>query len=667
MHAPLTSRRVTDRQNTPWFNDELRVAKVKRRKLERKWNQSRLEIDHQILRDHCKFYMKVISDAKKTFHRTRIAQCDNKKLFQVVNTLIKGPQNATLPAHVDETVMAQSFSDYFHTKIKTIRDELDETVNAIQLSDCHPRCDSSLATFDVVTEDEMDKFITESPSKSCSMDPIPTTLLKSVTPAILPILTEIINTSMTSGIVPETFKRALITPLIKKATLDSECLKNYRPISNLSFLSKLLERVVAKQLHSYLHRHTLYDKMQSAYRQGHSTETALLRVKNDLLLALDERKDVALIMLDLSAAFDTIDHTILLDRLQYSFGIKDTVLSWFASYITSRSQSVAINSHSSRPRLLEYGVPQGSVLGPVLFSLYMSPLSQIMIDHGVRYMLYADDSQLYMSLDKDSSSTTITRLENCVSDIRQWMQLNKLKLNDAKTEVIHFASKYRLPQPFHGVTVGNNSIAPSRTVKNLGVFLDSTLTMSRQVSGIVSSASMAIRNIGKVRRYLDITTTERLVHAFVSSRLDYCNSLMYGIQDYELSRLQRVQNSAARVVTLAKKKQHITPMLYKLHWLPVKQRIEFKIALITFKALNDLGPLYLKELVSLYTPGRPLRSADKQLLVTPTVNTLTYGARSYASAAPRVWNTLPFDLRNSCNLNTFKTKLKTHLFKLNFG
>ncbi len=282
----------------------------------------------------------------------------------------------------------------------------------------------------------------KSSTTSCELDPIPTSLLKQSVDDILPVITEIINTLLSQSTVPTSYRNAIVRPLLKKPGLDCEILKNYRPVSNLPYISKILEKVVASRLEEHLKSSSLYDDVQSAYRNGHSTETALLRVHHDLTVALDKNCCAVLLMLDLSAAFDTIDHPILLKRLEHSFGIKDSALSWFSSYLKDRTQCVAIDSDQSESITLNFGVPQGSVLGPRLYCMFSKPIGEICKRHNMIYHFYADDSQIYLVVEPSDNWTNIAaRLEDCIADISSWMKVNLLKLNQDKTELIIFSPK----------------------------------------------------------------------------------------------------------------------------------------------------------------------------------------------------------------------------------
>ncbi len=212
------------------------------------------------------------------------------------------------------------------------------------------------------------------------------------------------NRSLSSGIVPTTLKAAVIKPLLKKTTLDPEVLNNFRPISNLPFISKVLERIVASQLIDHLSHNSLCDPFQSGFRSLHSTETALTKVTNDLLLALDSNSSSLLILLDLSAAFDTVDHNILLDRLSNYIGIHGTALSWLKSYLSDRRHCVSYKNTTSESSSVQFGVPQGSVLGPLLSGIYLLPLGEIFRRFGINYHCYADDTQIYIPVTPDDHS-----------------------------------------------------------------------------------------------------------------------------------------------------------------------------------------------------------------------------------------------------------------------
>ncbi|XP_072037136.1 uncharacterized protein [Amphiura filiformis] len=195
------------------------------------------------------------------------------------------------------------------------------------------------------------------------------------------------------------------------------------------------------------------------------------------------------------------------------------------------------------------------------------------------------------------------------------------------------------------------------------------MTMAKHVNSICKSASLsfALYKIGRLRSFLDQPSTEKLVHAFITSRLDNCNSLLYGLPISEVDKLQRIQNAAARLVTRVKGRCHMKPVLRQLHWLPVKKRIIFKILLITFKAIHGLAPDYIKEIIVIRKPTRLLRSSSELLLQPPptiALKTASYGYRSFSSAAPSLWNQLPSFIRSSQSVDQFKTSLKTHLFTL---
>ena len=479
--------------------------------------------------------------------------------------------------------------------------------------------------------------------------------------------------SLIEGIVPSSMKSAVIKPLLKKENLDCNILKNYRPVSNLTFLSKVLEHVVAKQLKEYMSNNNLQEPFQSAYKQYHSTESALLMVHNDILCAMENQGVTLLVLLDLSSAFDTIDHPVLLSRLQHHLGINGTILAWFESYLSDRTQCVHINGKSSAPQPLQYGVPQGSVLGPLLFSIYILPLGDIIRRHGMKLHIYADDTQVYVSVCPTTSSgvnLAVSRLELCVHDINEWMTMNFLKLNADKTEVVMLGFKAQLAKiNLTSVNIAGVDIAiKSDPVKNLGVMFDCGLTMATQVANIARLANFQLVNIGRARKMLTTESTKLAVHTLVSSRLDYCNCLLAGINRGLLKRLQNVQRTAARLITRKRKYDPISDDLIELHWLPVEQRINFKILVLTYKAIHHQSPDYISSMLQLRTDSRHLRSTSfAPQLVQPRTHHITFADRAFSCYAPRKWNQLPPQIRNANSISIFKRLLKSHLFELAYG
>ena len=326
----------------------------------------------------------------------------------------------------------------------------------------------------------------------------------------------------------------------------------------------------------------------------------MIRIVKDILSALDNNNISVLLLLDLSAAFDTLDHQILLSRLNSVFGIQSTALQWFHSYLSDRYQSTSVNNSSSSPSQLVYGVPQGSVLGPILFVLCTTPLSDIIANQSINHQLFADDTQLQKSASLSEVTSLTKELNACTDDIKTWMTENQLKLNDDKTEALLFPFSYSLkPSTVPSLTrlLLALTISPSL---NLSGTLDSFLTqlsMKKHVIKICQTAYFELKRISSIRRFLTEDATKTLVTSYILSRLDYCNCLLMGTPNSVIEPLQKIQNFAARLVLLAPRHHHSTPLLEKLHWLPISERIKYKVACMCFSAINGSGSAYLSELL----------------------------------------------------------------------
>ena len=673
-HAPLKEIDVVERQLNDWMADDILLLKKIRRKKELIWRKHPITINFDIYIASCEAVKNAIDSSKAELLQRKIIDCNGnqKKLFKIIDSLLGRKKQQVLPEYSCALSLASMINTFFLDKISLIRADfplLEPTLKPYSFDSIDsilPHCTTIFDHFVPLTSVELLKIISVMNKTTCVSDPFLTKLLISHVSSIIGVILHIVNLSLTSGVFPLSCKSSVIVPLIKKPGLDAEILKNYRPVANLTFLSKVIEKVIALQIYEHLSNNDIVDSFQSAYKAGYSCETALLRVYNDITSTIGKGNGKMLVLLDLSAAFDTIDHVILFDILVNCVGLRGKALDLIKSYFLDRTQRVQIDGVLCEFAKIVCGVPQGSVLGPLKFCLYMLPLSAILRFHKIGYHVYADDTQIYVSFKCDDPLQALGKINVSISDIRRWMILNKLKINDAKTEFIIFRS----PQMKHdlnglSVNVGDSQIVPSVKVRNLGVIFDQSLTFDDHISAICQSVHFHIRSIGKVRKILSFDACAIPIHALISSRLDYCNSILYNLPDTKIGRLQRVQNQAACILTRSPRREHITPVLKQLHWLKVRERIRYKILILTHKAFYANAPPYLCSLVVKRESVVSTRSSqDGYLLCKPPISrdcSNTFLERSFLYAAPHEWNSLEKGVRIS-EFNAFKKAIKTVLF-----
>ena len=305
--------------------------------------------------------------------------------------------------------------------------------------------------------------------------------------------------------------------------------------------------------------------------------------------SIHNQRGVFLVLLDLSAAFDTVEHNILVTRMANEIGLTGTALAWYKSYFSNRSTKVSINDTFSSCHHMEYGLPQGSIVGPGSFKIHIIPIGRIIKKHQISYHMYADDIQLFHDFipsDKDSVDRALSRLSSCICDIKRWMTINMLKLNDSKTELfiaISPRNKCKLPDGIK-LRIGEEWLYPSATVRNLGVVFDSNLTMSSHITNLCKSLIYHLRNISRIRRYLDKNSCHHIIRSLILTRLDYANAMLLGTNSKNIARLQKMQNWAAKIILCAKKRDHATPLIKHLHWLNVRNRKCIKLWLRSINA-----------------------------------------------------------------------------------
>ncbi|XP_062599561.1 uncharacterized protein LOC134261111 [Saccostrea cucullata] len=493
-HAPEKEKIVTIRPSLPWFTKESRLLKTRCRSAERKWRGNKTPDNDHAFRCTKRAYRKNLRYNRYQHINSNIAECgnDSSKMYKLIFGLIGRKNCNPMPPNASDASLAEEFSSFFMDKILAIRKSLDD------FEKFDPnfglKCTQEFNTFHPVSDEYVLRVIKSSKPTTCPTDPIPSKLIKQFSDVILPTIVFIVNKSLTSGLFANEWKTAIVRPLLKKSGLDV-ILKNYRPVSNLSYISKIVEKCALNQFMKYLESNRLLPSYQSAYRRGFSTQTALLKLSSDILWKMEKQEVTALVALDLSAAFDTVDHAILSNVLETTFGVSEVALHWFQSYLSFRKAEVHINASKSQPRFLNFSVPQGSICGPVLYTVYASTLQHYIKDSGVSLLGYADDHSAYDSFNPKSfadEKRVTTNLEKALVTINDWMNLNKLKLNPSKTEF-----------------------------------------------------------------------------SLVTSHLDYANSVLYGLPECTIKRLQLLQNRAAKLVLKLRSTDSSTEALKRLHWLPL--------------------------------------------------------------------------------------------------
>ena len=666
-HAPLRPSKSKKNKEITWTSG-LSQAKRLCRRSERRLVKSGLNIDLQVLRYHRSKYALLLREAKAEFYNERITSNLNsqRELFKVVSELTAPSASQSYPECQDGT-LADTFADFFTRKVGNIIAKLPAAEDASMFSlpsDAERFSDFELCDFQTVSEE---KVMKARAIKTSVLDLIPRDLFRTAFPVVLPHLTQLINTSLVTGKVPRFYKQARISPLLKKATDDPIALSSYRPVSNLSYTSKILESIVAEQLTTYIHDHRLFNPVQSAYRRHHSTETALLHVHSNVQMELDRGLSVFLVLLDLSAAFDTINHEMLLRTLNSRYHISGKVLQWVSDYLTGRSFRVGVAGSVSTSRALGVGVPQGSVLGPILFNLYTAPLNDIFTRHRVKAQFYADDTQFWCSYDHTSpGSETAARsqINQVFIEVRDWMMTNHLMINPSKTVFLPISRRADLsiisPLDLDGI-----SIPTTTSTKNLGFIFDNTLSFKEQISNVRRVSFFHLRRLRHIRSFVPRDKFESLVHAFITNKLDLCNSLYYNLPSYLLTRLQNVQSATAKCLLSRKKSESATEALDDLHWLPIRKRIQFKVAVLAFKIFNGQAPQYFIDTIIARKPLRATRLAQLSHLCCPTFTRprlKSCGDRAFYASSVVVWNGLPESLREIPTLSAFKRGLKSYLY-----
>jgi hypothetical protein len=655
--APVITRSLSGTSQPPWMDTEYRQERVLRRTFERIWKASGTTEDKGSYITQRKKCAQLATSKRKEYFSRIISKCegDTHALFNIVTTVLdKRKTSGILPQFENPKALANKFNNFYSNKVLQIR-------NKIKPSDleCDFRKKFSGTVMECLmptTVEELRSIIKEMGIKTSCQDPMPCTIFKDIIEDLLPYICDLVNKSLNTGSV-EGIKDCVIVPLLKKMGIDPDTLKNYRPVTNEVFISKLTEKVVSMRMFKHMNVNNLHSKYQHAYKKFHGTETLLVKLVDDVLIGFESNSATIVLLIDLSAAFDTVDIDKLLNILENDIGIRGTALIWFESFLRGRTQCVKIENFLSDTLPVLFGVPQGSVLGPILFNIYASSLSLVIRNFGFNTSGYADDNNAYNSFALSFQYNIIAKqLPDLLNQIHEWMNLFFLKMNPDKTEIIMF-----IPQQLKDAHTINGCIFTDGScirfvnfVKNLGVLLDRHLNMDVHINAIVSVCYKQLSDIGKIRKLLSKKDTELLVHAVISSRLDYCNSLLYGANKTHINKLQMVQNAAARLVSMRRKHESVSDVLVNLHWLRIEARIIYKLLVLVYKCIYNIAPECIIECISIKDGGR--------CLLAHKFFQSSQARKSFSYIAPKLWNNLPDNIRFSSTLLKFKNHTKYLLF-----
>ena len=644
----------------PWLreNPDLQALMAERDAAHTDWQQYRTEEDHTNYRRLHNQVKSGLARARRDFLCDQLAHQDHRGFWQRLKQFaVRSSAVGNEDASVLGQERADTFNEYFSSVGARVASELRADVDdESEMEQRAPRpvtvC-SSAFTLKPVTLPELSVAIRGmSGSKAVGLDGVPINAVRKCFPVVGPVLLNLINCTIRTGVFPSKWKVALVVPLHKSG--DVGIAKNYRPISLLSVLSKITERVVCNQLTGYLSENKILSDAQFAYRRGHSVEDALIDALDWVTKRIDSGHIVSITALDLSKAFDSVNHSVLLSKMGW-YGIASD---WFASYLTDRRQMVR-GGTSVLP--VTCGVPQGSIVGPILFCLTVNEI-QNFLPHG-RLISYADDTQLFDSSPKDSASMTSlrNRLKESLMSIEMWLRVNSLKMNPSKTEFSLLGTRQAVKEnsDFH-FEVSDNKITPSKTIKVLGVMIDQCLTWESHVSLVVRRCTGILVSLYRFRRHFTTEALITVIHAHVFSHIMYCLPVWAGASSSQLKRIQKVIHFAARVVTGARRYDHMSPVLRSLGWLSIEAVITERDCTRVFRALNDPdAPSAIRRLFSLRrdTASRDTRLAHSNQLDLPRAR-LAATQRTFSYRAATSWNSLPETVLQSSSIEQFKSKLR---------
>ena len=669
--APIKTIRIKQRTE-PWMTDNI-LQNIRERN--RTFYNFRKTKSHLLYKKYCQLRNKVqrlVKEAKQNYIDSEIEENKHKPklLWKVLSKLgysDKSKQKSKIGLDIngercfDEAKVADEFNNFYTSVAADLVSKLPNPLNYFTSHHVNHYYANkgvlpNMFSLQPITSDCVLKQLKSlNKTKSTGLDGISAKFLNDSADHIHNQVTHILNLSITSSKVPRALKKAKVVPLYKKDNKFD--VGNYRPVSILCSLSKILERVVYDQLEQFLIGNNLLYEFQSGFRSKFSTDTCLIHLTDFIKEEISHGNYVGMILIDLRKAFDTVDHAILCSKLK-AMGLNDQSVQWFNSYLCHRTQLVEINGTKSDFNNISCGVPQGSILGPILFNIYVNDMVSSV---QCKLLLYADDSCLIVSnKDKNIIESTLT---NEIENLSKWLVDNKLSLHLGKTESILFGSKSKLKKCSKlNISCNGFPIASKTQVKYLGALLDQSVSGNPMATGVLKKANHRLKFLYRQGKYLDKDSKKTLCQSLVLTHFDYsCSSWHSGLLAQNKKRLQTCQNKLARYCLNLTARSHIGPEeLDSLGWLDVHHRVcQMKLTHV-HKIFNNSAPKYLEHnfhrlntIHSYNTRGSSFNFYEQ------SVNSIS--EKTFYHTGIKLWNHLPKSIQTIEPLHTFKSKLKLHL------
>ena len=651
-HAPLKTSTFRHRP-APWMCQEIKDLQKRRDAARRRFRRTRLADDYQIFRVLRNTTQTRIRQAKANyFHEALSSAPDIKSKWLLLRKL-----SLCEPSRSPSSVFPISPDDLNSHFISV------STSSLPSHSDFSPEVpfNDNNFYFSDISPTDLITVIMKSRSNSVGPDGIPIKLIKLCLPEILPALLFIYNFSLQNSIFPTSWKKAIVLPLNKKPNPSSP--EDFRPISILSNLSKPLEKLVQSQVSNYLEQSNQLDPLQSGFRPGYSTQSALIKITSDIQTAIDDKKLTILILLDFSKAFDSIIHSILFNKLK-SLSFSNSSISWFQSFLSQRTQAVSIpNQPLSAYLPLSSGVAQGSSMSPLLFSSYINDLNDSIIHCS--HHLYADDSQIYLSFSPAELLVAFAKIQEDLDRISAWANLNGLRLNAAKTQAILIGSKplLRSHTNFPSLYLNNHPITFYPFVKNLGFLIDQTLSWNHHISHISRRAISTLKLFHHFRHLLPQNTRRLIVSSLIFPHFDYSCVVYDGLSVELRDRLKRLMNCFVRFVIGTPRRSRVSHHYTELGWLFPSLRRQYFLGTFLYQIITDHRPSYAYNLLQFKSSIHSLttRSRPSDLYI-PSHRSASF-QNSFIARSVNFWNSLPIKIRHAPSLYTFKNLLFQFLFQ----